>query len=546
MAATSTHRHRHPITAACKTRHASRVTTHPSHQNLQEVLAVLRSSRPYRYRCCFTARKPMAAASTFTWGPPPYHVPSQHSHDARNPIATSTQHSAQVSPRQVANSEITTARAEDVDDNDDYHCNRATTTATTAMQSDHEHGDSGYNSHALITTATGDGTSLAYSVAMVCVGRKLGMVTEILIQMLPMCERWLLASVTSSIYVHGDNTASVGVRPECGGCLALLHDSCLYVPLASRWCILIISLLDVVCFYDWLISLDQEVALIYPAPWNVVKAAYLFCRYYPMAIAPFHIWGIVGNHEQRVCESVHRVIYACSMPTILSAQFILMLRTYAFSGRKTRILVALSITYLGLAGDMIWVLSKELTLMPLFSFTKRNACFSISDEPNITVPAAGRVQGNNPLPILYHMGVLVTFFDCLNMLIVFWHWVRGRDTFGSLGKSFLKQGKYLYAPTWSGVIYLVVVTQGCWCKMSSTTIQTTVNQLGLAIAHTWCSVVSVLACRLVLMLRQKASPTETKLRLELSHMVDDALEMIAMERCSEEISEGFTIHLNGC
>ncbi|KAH9022311.1 hypothetical protein EDB85DRAFT_1996215 [Lactarius pseudohatsudake] len=57
---------------------------------------------------------------------------------------------------------------------------------------------------------------------------------------------------------------------------------------------------------------------------------------------------------------------------------------------------------------------------------------------------------------------------------------------------------------------------------------------------------SVLACRLVLMLRQKASPTETKLRLELSHMVDDALEMIAMERCSEEISEGFTIHLNGC
>ncbi|KAH9022314.1 hypothetical protein EDB85DRAFT_1996231 [Lactarius pseudohatsudake] len=56
---------------------------------------------------------------------------------------------------------------------------------------------------------------------------------------------------------------------------------------------------------------------------------------------------------------------------------------------------------------------------------------------------------------------------------------------------------------------------------------------------------SVLACRLVLMLRQKASPTETKLRLELSHMIDDALEMIAMERCPEEISEGFTIHLNG-
>ncbi|KAH9022321.1 hypothetical protein EDB85DRAFT_375527 [Lactarius pseudohatsudake] len=80
-----------------------------------------------------------------------------------------------------------------------------------------------------------------------------------------------------------------------------------------------------------------------------------------MAIAPFHIWGLVGDHEQRVCESYYHVLFACAKPTILSAQFILMLRTYAFSGRKTRVLVVLSITYLGLAGVIIWVLSKELT-----------------------------------------------------------------------------------------------------------------------------------------------------------------------------------------
>ncbi|KAH9054013.1 hypothetical protein EDB83DRAFT_2393466 [Lactarius deliciosus] len=70
-----------------------------------------------------------------------------------------------------------------------------------------------------------------------------------------------------------------------------------------------------------------------------------------MTIAPFHIWGLVGNHEQRVCESYYHVLFA----------FILMLRTYAFSGRKTRVLVVLSIAYLGLAGVIIWVLSKELT-----------------------------------------------------------------------------------------------------------------------------------------------------------------------------------------
>ncbi|KAH9062531.1 hypothetical protein EDB83DRAFT_2224088, partial [Lactarius deliciosus] len=106
---------------------------------------------------------------------------------------------------------------------------------------------------------------------------------------------------------------------------------------------------------------------IYPAPWNAVKAAYIFCRYYPMAIAPFHLWGLVGNHEQRVCESYYHVLFACAMPTLLItlgsvvSLVILMLRTYAFSGRKTQVLVVLSITYLGLVGVIIWVLSTEIS-----------------------------------------------------------------------------------------------------------------------------------------------------------------------------------------
>ncbi|KAH9016915.1 hypothetical protein EDB85DRAFT_698065 [Lactarius pseudohatsudake] len=50
---------------------------------------------------------------------------------------------------------------------------------------------------------------------------------------------------------------------------------------------------------------------------------------------------------------------------------------------------------------------------------------------------------------------------------------------------------------------------------------------------------SVLACRLVLMLRRKASPTETELRIEYSHMVNEALEMITVELHPEETSQDF-------
>jgi hypothetical protein len=35
-----------------------------------------------------------------------------------------------------------------------------------------------------------------------------------------------------------------------------------------------------------------------------------------MAIAPFHLWGIVGDHEQHICESYYHALFACAMPTV--------------------------------------------------------------------------------------------------------------------------------------------------------------------------------------------------------------------------------------
>jgi len=271
--------------------------------------------------------------------------------------------------------------------------------------------------------------------------------------------------------------------------------------------------------------LDQEVALIYPAPWNVVKGAYLFCRYYPMAIAPFHFWGFLGDHEQRVCESYYHALYASAIPTMLSAQFILMLRTYAFSGRKKQVLVILSITFFSLVGVIIWVTSKEITLLLVFVFVKRGGCFALSDQPT------SATQSAVSLPITYHLGmisILATFFDCLNMTIVIWHWVQ-RGTLGPLGQSFLKQGIFVYvvmtalnALTIVGYLSPYLLSQG----LSTTA---------------WFAYIlpSALSCRLVLLLRRKASPTDTELRLEYSRVVNEALEMVAVEWHSEEISEGF-------
>ncbi|KAI9452767.1 hypothetical protein BJY52DRAFT_1418558 [Lactarius psammicola] len=331
-----------------------------------------------------------------------------------------------------------------------------------------------------------------------------------------------------------------------------------------------------ICYYDWIISfvqswrfietrngmliltpmfrLDEEVAFIFSAPLSVVKAAYLFCRYYPLAVAPFHLWGFLGDHEQRVCESYYHALSACSIPTIFSAQFILMMRTYAFSGRKSRVLAVLSIVLFGLVGVMIWVSCKQITLSPLFGLLKRSGCFAITDPPTIMVEqVAGAVPGISAVeaPFAYHLGlifVLTASFDSLNLFIMVWQCVQERRTLGSLGQSILKQGILIY-------VVMTVLNALTIGTFFSTRVLHEAKAIGpwfayilpsaLVIGSSLPSYVrfvdycrpSFQSCRLVLMLRRKASPTETKLRNQYSHIVNEALEMATIESHPEDISE---------
>jgi hypothetical protein len=255
---------------------------------------------------------------------------------------------------------------------------------------------------------------------------------------------------------------------------------------------------------------------IYPAPWNPVKAAYIFCRYYPLAIAPFHFWGFIGDHEQSLCESHYHALYACTLPTIFSSQYILLLRTYAFTGRKKTILATLSIFLFGLVGLAIWVMSKQLSLSALFLIKERSGCFATSDQ--LTVGMIGA----------YHLGMVSLIsaaFDCLNMFLMLWHCVRQRGTLGPLGQTVVRQGILVYA----------VMT-----ALNALTIGTyfTPDLLNQGIGSWFAYILpSALTCRLVLMLRRKARPTETKLRDQCSHMVNDAFEMIESHQPSSSAEE---------
>ncbi|KAF8501039.1 hypothetical protein F5888DRAFT_1327218 [Russula emetica] len=255
-----------------------------------------------------------------------------------------------------------------------------------------------------------------------------------------------------------------------------------------------------VLFYDWIISLDKEVAFIYPGSWNAVKIAYLFCRYYPLVVAPFHFWGLVGNHDEK-CLSVvlPRSLRICNAHDVVSAVRL--------------VLVALLTSFLSIVGYVVWVVSKELSLTALFLIDERSGCFATTNQPNAADSL--RVIGAYQLGLI---SVFTAIFDCLNMFIVIWHCVQQRSTLGPLGQSFLKQGVVVY----------VIMT-----ALNALTIGTYFTSDMLYQAQgSWFAYLlpSALACRLVLLLRRKASPTETELHIQYSHMIGEALEMAAVQR----------------
>jgi len=196
---------------------------------------------------------------------------------------------------------------------------------------------------------------------------------------------------------------------------------------------------------------------------------------------------------------------------------ILLLRTYAFTGRKRAILAILSISFFSLVAVAIWVMSKQLSLTALFIVEERTGCFATSNQPVFGVV---RTVG------AYHLGaisLLSAVFDCLNMFLVIRHCILQRGTFGPLGQTFLKQGIVVYA----------IMT-----ALNALTIGTyfTSDLMHQGIGSWFAYILpSALTCRLVLMLRREAYPTETKLHDQYSHMINEAVEM--MESRPEATSE---------
>ncbi|KAF9465766.1 hypothetical protein BDZ94DRAFT_1253102 [Collybia nuda] len=263
---------------------------------------------------------------------------------------------------------------------------------------------------------------------------------------------------------------------------------------------------DVLAVYEWLITFGDEVALIHHTRWSSVKFAFLACRYYPIVSWAIFIWAFVHDHKLEYCRHIVKTLYLFMIPFQLSAQAVMIMRAWAFTGRTKTILFVLLVAYAILAAVEFWVFAADVDAVeqsPITNIIGRVGCF--------------RGQGTGHVRTAKRVAVLLVAacsVDFLCTFVIILHCLRLRSLQGPLGKTFVVQG-----------VGTFVIMTAVHVTSATVSFRNTARFAGGIIVPIPLILSNIVACRLMLALRRRASPTETKQNREISRLVRNALEL---------------------
>ncbi|KAJ8691778.1 hypothetical protein PTI98_011314 [Pleurotus ostreatus] len=260
--------------------------------------------------------------------------------------------------------------------------------------------------------------------------------------------------------------------------------------------------------YEWLFNLAEEVELIHQASWSSMKIAYMICRYLPLLTCPIYLWAWLGKHPPELCAKLVHPLYGCLTLFQLSAQAVMLIRTYAFTGRKLRVLIMLTACYLAVVASELWLFSTRFVFpQEIHVALGYTGCFG-----NDAGAQSGSLFDTKRRVALQSGCVLLGIFllDAIMTATIIFHCIRIRSTQGALGKAFIAQGLVAFLAMSSvnlpgAIIYL-------WGARLYN---------GIGLPYLFMS--DIMACRLILLLRRKATPTEAELLDQHSRIVREAL-----------------------
>ncbi|TFK65883.1 hypothetical protein BDN72DRAFT_900340 [Pluteus cervinus] len=235
--------------------------------------------------------------------------------------------------------------------------------------------------------------------------------------------------------------------------------------------------------YEWLLTFSEEVEHIHNMRWCSLKIAFLLCRYYPLISFPFVMWAYIESHPASFCVPIVYPINGLFAPYLIFPQGVMIIRAYAFAGRKRSVLALLASCFVGVVGASIWVFLTDPPVLPLsfYELSGVSGCF-----PD---------YGSNVMGVrVLVLEVSAILMDFVSLMVVILHCRRELINSSALARFFLGQGLWAFAAVLvTNVMALIFFFVPHWAF----------NRLWLPFVSLVCNVI---ACRVILQLRAKALP----------------------------------------
>ncbi|OBZ68376.1 hypothetical protein A0H81_11628 [Grifola frondosa] len=237
-----------------------------------------------------------------------------------------------------------------------------------------------------------------------------------------------------------------------------------------------------VVVWDWAFGLPREWRFIWKTDWTPVKIAYLFCRYWVLAVVPYLLWSFCVNHPIETCERIYKIPVALAMWNQVAAEGILLIRTYAFFNRNIYILALLVSALAGVVAYQLYVDTSQMLLLPFIN--SEGPCLPRSK------PHSAHLLGFFIAPLLYD--TLVTIMTVGKAVFIR---RRGGGQSSRLIQTFLREGVFYYI-----LISIANLVNGIFYLQPRQAISAICIPLSVMLSP-------VLACRLILDLRERGSET---------------------------------------
>ncbi|KAF8734662.1 hypothetical protein AX14_003173 [Amanita brunnescens Koide BX004] len=234
---------------------------------------------------------------------------------------------------------------------------------------------------------------------------------------------------------------------------------------------------------------------VYNGPWNSIKILYLFCRFLPIVSWPIVI--LVVTSLDKDCSIWINSQSAICLLLQFSPQCLLLLCTWAFSGKKKLLAWLFSLMVSTYFSAMIWAIATYTTV-----YGRRNMhayhddCFASLSTPTRLVTCI----------ILGAVGM-----DISATAVVVYSYIRNQHIRGDLCRLFFSQA----------VMYVILMVVINACTASSYILESMTASVGYYMTLT---VPNLLACRFILDLRRATNPTRTQISDRLSVVVRDGLD----------------------